>query len=162
MTRPRRTLTSSITAALALVPVAGVTPAEGVQGSRGFERDLRRCVADERARAGAPALHSSTVLHRAARSHARSMARRGYVSHTDPRGRSASQRVHVRAPRFVRVGEAIAAGQRTARQVCRDWMASPSHRSIVLSREVTALGAGAATGRRHGRYAVLVVGSTRR
>jgi len=129
---------------------------------RSTERALRRCVNDERAKAGLPRLRASRPLTRAARAHARAMARRGFFDHRDPSGRDARQRVAQRTDRYGRaVGENIAAGQQNAQATCRDWMASAGHRANILNASFDHVGTGYARGGPYGRYLVQVFGAAR-
>lgn len=136
-------------------------PAWASASTRSAERSLRSCANAERAAAGLPALRTSPALGRAARAHARDMARRGYFDHTSPAGRGPGARVAARTSAFRRgVGENIAAGASwTTRRTCREWMASPGHRGQILDRSFTHVGAGYARGGRMGRYMVQVFGA---
>lgn len=130
--------------------------------ARSTERSLRRCANHERKKAGLPRLRPSRALARAARSHARSMARRGFFDHRDPSGREAPQRVAARTDEYGgRVGENIAAGQPNVSVTCAEWMRSPGHRANILNRSFDHIGAGFARGGPYGRYLVQVFGDAR-
>lgn len=162
--RLRRTLASATLTSLVAIlgaGLVGVAPASA-WSSRSAERVLRTCVNHERAIHGLPKLRFSKALRSAARSHARSMARGGYFSHTDRSGGSAYQRVARRTDRYRRgVGENIAAGRWTMKRTCREWMRSPGHRAIILDPSFEYSGAGVIRGGRYGRYMVLNVGDSR-
>jgi uncharacterized protein YkwD len=59
------------------------------------------------------------------------------------------------------VAENIAAGQRTAPEVVDGWMNSPGHRKNILSRDVSQIGIGFATGGEYGTMWVQVFGTPR-
>jgi uncharacterized protein YkwD len=78
-------------------------------------------------------------LARAAQAHASDMNENGYFDHVSRDGRRFEQRV--RAAGYPRPGaENIAKGQTSASQVVREWMASPSHRSAMLTCAFTTIG----------------------
>jgi uncharacterized protein YkwD len=85
----------------------------------------RRC--GSRAVGPAGPLRVSTALERAARLHARDMAARGAAAHTGSDGSQPGDRVTRTGYRWRLVGENVAAGQTSAEQVVRDWLASPGH-----------------------------------
>jgi uncharacterized protein YkwD len=95
----------------------------------------------ERRRAGCGDLKPDGRLAAAAQAHADDMARKGYFSHTSKDGRYFEARV--RAAGYPRPGaENIAKGQKSAKQVVKEWMASSSHRSAVLTCAFTTIGIG--------------------
>jgi len=79
---------------------------------------------------------------RVAEAHSRDMVQRGFFSHRDPDGRSPFDRVRRAGIRFRAAGENIAAGQLTADEVFRDWMASKGHRENIEGRMYTQQGIG--------------------
>jgi uncharacterized protein YkwD len=92
-----------------------------------------------RREAGCGALQPDARLTRAAQAHASDMAENGYFSHNSRDGRRFEHRV--RAAGYPRPGaENIAKGQTSAAQVVREWMASPSHRSAMLTCGFTTIG----------------------
>jgi uncharacterized protein YkwD len=94
---------------------------------------------EERREAGCGSLEPDARLTRAAKAHASDMAEHGYFSHTSRDGRRFEHRV--RAAGYPRPGaENIAKGQTSAQQVVREWMASPSHRSAMLTCGFTTIG----------------------
>jgi uncharacterized protein YkwD len=86
-------------------------------------------------------LRFSTALSRAADSHSRDMARRGYFSHTSPDGSAFWRRVQRFYPsagyRSWAVGENLvwASPELTAASALSMWMGSPPHRANLLSRQ---------------------------
>ena len=73
------------------------------------------------------------------------MIARGYFAHESPEGRTARERADEAGygPALL-VGETIAYGQRTAGAVVDDWLASASHRRILLDGRFDELGVGVA------------------
>ena len=89
--------------------------------------------------AGCGDLSPDGRLTRAAQAHASDMNENGYFDHVSRDGRRFEQRV--RAAGYPRPGaENIAKGQTSAGQVVREWMASPSHRSAMLTCAFTTIG----------------------
>lgn len=125
------------------------------------ERRMRVCANYRRSRNGLPPVRAARKLNRAARMHARNMAKHRFFSHTDHRGRSPFDRVRIfdRNGTFVAVGENIAAGFRSVRGACRGWMRSKGHRENMLRRGWTHIGTGFALGGPYGRYYVQVFGT---
>jgi uncharacterized protein YkwD len=98
-------------------------------------------------------LRPNARLSKAARRHSRDMVRRGYFSHTSPRGTTFPERIrctgYLRAASHWFVGENLAWGtgaKGTARRVVRAWMHSPSHRKVILRRSFRDAGVGVAWG----------------
>ncbi len=90
-----------------------------------------------RTRAGLRGFAWNRALARAATRHASDMARRGYFAHQRSGGPSVARRARAAGFRGGRVGEAIAYGcgsSSTPLAIVRMWLASASHRAILLSR----------------------------
>jgi uncharacterized protein YkwD len=105
----------------------------------GAEGEVIELTNKERREAGCGALQPDGRLARAAEAHASDMAENGYFSHSSRDGRRFEHRV--RAAGYPRPGaENIAKGQTSASQVVREWMASPSHRSAMLTCGFTTIG----------------------
>lgn len=98
-------------------------------------------------------LRVDPALTASAAGHAADMVRRGYFLHISPEGDTFVDRA--RAAGYPRrpLGEAIAAGQRSAREVVRSWLDSSGHRAILLDPLAEDVGVA-----RSGRYWVLVTG----
>jgi uncharacterized protein YkwD len=95
----------------------------------------------ERRKAGCRDLKPDSRLAAAAQAHAADMAEEGYFSHTGKDGRYFDERV--RDAGYPRPGaENIAKGQSSAKDVVREWMASSSHRSAMLTCGFTTIGVG--------------------
>ena len=94
-------------------------------------------------------------LHRAATSHARDMAARGYFSHQSPPPRSSDPCERSRAFGWngrLACAENLAAGQETVRQAMDGLLASPGHCANIMSTESAKLGVGTASGGAHRKY----------
>ena len=73
--------------------------------------------------------------------HSRDMAARNYFAHESQNGRTASDRADAAGYRWARVGENIAAGQGSPRQVVAGWLSSPTHCVNVMEPTFTEMGA---------------------
>jgi uncharacterized protein YkwD len=105
----------------------------------GTEGEVIRLTNKERQEHGCGTLAPDGRLARAARAHAEDMAENGYFSHVSRDGRRFEHRV--RAAGYPRPGaENIGKGQTSAAQIVREWMASPSHRSALLTCGFTTIG----------------------
>jgi uncharacterized protein YkwD len=130
--------------ALLALTAALVLPAAAEAAFPGTEAAVRNCANQVRRAHGLRPLVDSPTLDRAARTHARNMARLRFFSHTDPWGRGPEERVAPFDPggHLILIGENIAAGYRTAGAACRAWLASPGHRENLLDRRYSRIGAG--------------------
>jgi uncharacterized protein YkwD len=90
----------------------------------------------------AAALAPHPQLRHAARGHSSDMARRNYFEHRSPEGTSPMQRAEAAGYRGGFVGENIAAGQRTPREVVQAWIDSPGHCLNVMDPRYRFLGVG--------------------
>jgi uncharacterized protein YkwD len=88
-------------------------------------------------------LKIATSLGRAATQHARSMARKGYFSHSGPDGSSPGTRIR-RLYSGSTVGETLLwrSPGVSAAEAVRLWLASPPHRQILLHAAFTEIGVG--------------------
>jgi uncharacterized protein YkwD len=130
----------------AAVPAAA-TPGRGSLPTARIARvesQIVGCTNRARTSRGLPALRRSSVLRHAAKYHARNMLHYGFFRHSDVFGQSPADRVARFGRRgvFRWVGENIAVGYWSARDVCRAWMGSHEHRSNILSRHFTMIGVG--------------------
>jgi uncharacterized protein YkwD len=87
-----------------------------------------------------PPLASSPALIRAARAHARDMAAHGFFAHRGSDGSSPGKRVTHAGYRWRLVGENIASGIGTARQVVAGWLSSPPHCANIMTAEFRQMG----------------------
>jgi uncharacterized protein YkwD len=90
----------------------------------------------------AAALAPHPALTRAARGHSRDMASRGYFDHRSPEGHGPMQRTQAAGYQGGFVGENIAAGHRTPREVVQGWMDSPGHCLNIMEPRYRFLGVG--------------------
>lgn len=111
--------------------------------------DLRvavACLIDRaRARFGLPGLRQQPRLDLAAQIHDDQMVGAHYFAHAG-HGSSPGARLDRAGYRWAALGEAIATGFDTPRQVVRGWLASTGHCQILLSPEYRAIGIGVANG----------------
>jgi uncharacterized protein YkwD len=134
------------TAASAATTCAGATSTVRALGATKAAEAVRCLVNVERDAAGLRPLKANARLARAARGHAADMDRRDYFEHVSPGGASFDDRVSARGYRWSTVGENIAAGQTTPRDVVRAWIRSKGHCQNIMSRAYTEIGVGAVTG----------------
>jgi uncharacterized protein YkwD len=114
------------------------------------ERKVVRLVNRIRTHHGLRKLRASRTLAHAASDHTGDMLRADYLSHDSQDGTPMATRVR-RYTGARWVGENIAVTPRrrgVARRVVRMWMASPSHRAVLLSPKSRRIGVGPAPGRR--------------
>jgi uncharacterized protein YkwD len=81
----------------------------------------------------APPLSLAPALARAARAHSQDMARHDFFSHTGSDGSTPGERVTRAGYRWKLVGENIASGVRTPREVVAGWLASPHHCANIMT-----------------------------
>jgi uncharacterized protein YkwD len=111
-------------------------------------QEVRQCANKERRKHGLGPLTENPILDKAARYHARNMAKKDFFDHTDPEGRGPAERIDLFGSweAFNGIGENIAAGEDGPAQACRDWMESPGHRENILDPSYHAIGGGFAMG----------------
>jgi uncharacterized protein YkwD len=105
---------------------------------------------------GLAPVHIAKGLRATAQGHSRDMVNRNYFAHTSPTGSTLNYRIShsmFRTSGAWWAGEDLAWGTGTIgspRNVIRMWLASPEHRSILLSSSYTFVGVGRAVGRFQG------------
>ncbi|NDD15327.1 MAG: CAP domain-containing protein, partial [Betaproteobacteria bacterium] len=104
----------------------------------------------------ANALELSNSLTGAAIGHAEDMARLGYFSHSSQDGRQLADRVNATGYSWRTIGENIAKGQRSPKQVVAGWVNSPGHCKNIMNPNFKQIGIG-----RSGAYWVQVFGTTK-
>jgi uncharacterized protein YkwD len=114
-------------------------------------------VNEERSARHLPPLRENALLDKTAQEHADDMIRRSYYSHDSPEGATAFDRARRAGYAALAVGENIAEGQSTPRQVMDAWMASPGHREHILGRALKEIGLGMAFGRNARGYELIWV-----
>jgi len=88
-----------------------------------------------------PPLEWNGKLSTAALAHSREMAGRNYFSHAGKGGGQVSDRATEAGYNWRRIGENIAAGQSSPKQVVSAWLASPGHCANIMNPEFTEMGA---------------------
>jgi uncharacterized protein YkwD len=155
-------VTLSAASALALVEAPDALGARACQSASASPASVSKrtavratlCVLNaQRARLGVRPLRLDRRLSRAARRHARDMARRNYFSHDSLGGASFVDRIrragYLRRARSWTVGENLAwgTGRRSSpRSILAGWMNSPGHRANILNGSFSELGIGLAKG----------------
>ncbi|MFD0669764.1 CAP domain-containing protein [Ramlibacter sp. MAHUQ-53] len=98
----------------------------------------RRC--GDRPFDAAPPLAPDATLDRAAAGHAQDMARHSYLEHRGRDGSHASERATRAGYRWRAVGENLASGPTSAREVVQGWLASPGHCANLMQPAFTEMG----------------------
>ena len=115
----------------------------------------------QRLRRGLPPLHRNARLDAAAADRVRDMFEQRYFDHVAPDGTQPFVWVRRRGYAYSRLGENLATGQRGARQVVEQWMASSGHRANILGDfedAGIAIAEGSPTGESHGYTFVAMYG----
>ena len=111
-----------------------------------------------RRKAGVRELKMSPDLQQAAQAHAQDMLARGYFAHKSPSGTSVRERSREAGYAWTTIGENIAEGQMSVKEVVTTWMNSPGHRRNILDTNFRDLGIGLVIGKgRNGEYRVIWV-----
>ncbi|MFF3751597.1 CAP domain-containing protein [Streptomyces sp. NPDC002018] len=114
----------------------------------------------ERTAAGLRPLADDPRLAAAAQAYSADMAARAFYAHTSPEGLAPWDRAAAAGAPHRGIGENIACGQRSPREVVRGWMNSPGHRANILKPGFTHLGVGFAGGGPAGTYWTQLFGGT--
>jgi len=125
-------------------PTEDRTAADGDCGDA-LESGAMELLNAERAAAGLGSLTCHLDMLEVARDHSDDMIAREFFDHINPDGEAPWDRMDRHGVfGWKTVGENIAAGQTTAREVHGDWMNSPGHRANILTPEFThaAIGVG--------------------
>ena len=135
-------------AAAALTGAAGAAHLERpVQGNSSVSAGIRsssaasevvRLTNSARSQNGYAALVEDGALSEAAAVRAREIARS--FSHTRPSGASFSSALSESGVTYLRAGENIASGQKSASEVVNAWMNSPGHRANILNSSYSRIG----------------------
>jgi uncharacterized protein YkwD len=135
----------------AQVPASAPDPA--AQARRALAEDVVRLTNEARAKEGLGPLQPNDRLTQAAQTYAQAMAPGDCFSHDCPPTPSQKDRIaQAGYGGWKRIGENIAAGDRTAEFIVSGWMDSPGHRANILKPEYTEIGVGVANG--DGKYRV--------
>jgi uncharacterized protein YkwD len=103
-------------------------------------------VNNERVKTGLSQLEWCPTLARAAKDHSIDMAERDFYDHVTPEGLKVWDRARNQGYNHSYVGENIAVGQESVREVMIDWMNSQGHRENILDESYSHFGYGKATG----------------
>lgn len=149
---PKPTVESAPTPAAAPRPqpqvsIAAACPETSIGG---FALSLFYAINSERTSRGIPALEPNFCVTYVAQIHANDMARRAYFAHLTPEGGSVFDWLGNYGIPFAWAGENLArndySGDQTVAIALRDLMASPSHRSNILSANYHGIGVAVAAG----------------
>lgn len=147
MSRIKKIVFAALTAA-ALTGAAGAVHLDRpVQGSSSVSAGIQsssaasevvRLTNSARSQNGYAALVEDGALSEAAALRAREIARS--FSHTRPSGASFSSALSESGVSYLRAGENIASGQKSASEVVNAWMNSPGHRANILNSSYSRIG----------------------
>lgn len=119
-------------------PVQGSSSVSaGIQSSSAAS-EVVRLTNSARSKNGYAALVEDGALSEAAAVRAREIARS--FSHTRPSGASFSSALSESGVSYLRAGENIASGQKSASEVVNAWMNSPGHRANILNSSYSRIG----------------------
>ena len=119
-------------------PVQGSSSVSaGIQSSSAVS-EVIRLTNSARSQNGYAALVEDSALSEAAAVRAREIARS--FSHTRPSGGSFSSALSESGVSYLRAGENIASGQKSASEVVNAWMNSPGHRANILNSSYSRIG----------------------
>lgn len=141
-----------------LLPSTDGATSAGHPDAAAAKLDIILLVNEERLKRGLSPVHPDALLAQSAQKYAEEMLSKGFFGHVSPTGETLRDRMTASGfydpnldpechcvKRFV-VGENIAQGQKSAREVMRDWMQSPSHQAVILDPQYTTIGVGEAAG----------------
>lgn len=97
------------------------------------EQQVLAIINQARVAKGCAALVINPKLVAAARAQSSAMAQQNFFGHAGKDGRKFAYRAKTQGYRYRLIGENIAAGQKTAAEVSRDWLQSPSHRHNIMN-----------------------------
>lgn len=119
-------------------PVQGSSSVSASIQSSSAASEVVRLTNSARSQNGYAALVEDGALSEAAAVRAREIARS--FSHTRPSGASFSSALSESGVSYLRVGENIASGQKSASEVVNAWMNSPGHRANILNSSYSRIG----------------------
>lgn len=146
MSRIKKIVFAALAAAALTGAVGAVHLDRPVQGSSSVSASIQSSAASEvvrltnsaRSQNGYAALVEDGALSEAAAVRAREIARS--FSHTRPSGASFSSELSESGVSYLRAGENIASGQKSAFEVVNAWMNSPGHRANILNSSYSRIG----------------------
>lgn len=119
-------------------PVQGSSSVSASIQSSSVASEVVRLTNSARSQNGYAALVEDGALSEAAAVRAREIARS--FSHTRPSGASFSSALSESGVSYLRAGENIASGQKSASEVVNAWMNSPGHRANILNSSYSRIG----------------------
>lgn len=119
-------------------PVQGSSSVSASIQSSSAASEVVRLTNSARSQNGYAALVEDSALSEAAAVRAREIARS--FSHTRPSGASFSSALSESGVSYLRAGENIASGQKSASEVVNAWMNSPGHRANILNSSYSRIG----------------------
>lgn len=119
-------------------PVQGSSSVSASIQSSSVASEVVRLTNSARSQNGYAALVEDGALSEAAAVRAREIARS--FSHTRPSGASFSSALSESGVSYLRAGENIASGQKSASEVVNVWMNSPGHRANILNSSYSRIG----------------------
>ena len=119
-------------------PVQGSSSVSASIQSSSAASEVVRLTNSARSQNGYAALVEDGALSEAAAVRAREIARS--FSHTRPAGASFSSALSESGVSYLRAGENIASGQKSASEVVNAWMNSPGHRANILNSSYSRIG----------------------
>lgn len=146
MSRIKKIVFAALAAAALTGAVGAVHLDRPVQGGSSVSASIQSSAASEvvrltnsaRSQNGYAALVEDGALSEAAAVRAREIARS--FSHTRPSGASFSSALSESGVSYLRAGENIASGQKSAFEVVNAWMNSPGHRANILNSSYSRIG----------------------
>ena len=146
MSRIKKIVFAALAAAALTGAVGAVHLDRPVQGSSSVSASIQSSAASEvvrltnsaRSQNGYAALVEDGALSEAAAVRAREISRS--FSHTRPSGASFSSALSESGVSYLRAGENIASGQKSAFEVVNAWMNSPGHRANILNSSYSRIG----------------------
>lgn len=127
-------------------PAAKPAPKPAAKPSGSSPTGIEKAVIDltnaERRKAGLAPLKIDSRAVASAQAKSNDMAAKGYFSHTSPTYGSSDQQLKTFGASFTAWGENLGKGQRSAEQVVKEWMNSPSHKANILHPTMTHIGVG--------------------
>jgi uncharacterized protein YkwD len=134
-------------------PPALPLPDPTARARRTFAEEVVQFTNAARAKEGLGPLQPNESLMQSAQAYAQVLAPGSCFAHDCPPVPSQRERIAQSGyGGWKRIGENIAAGDRTAEAVVAGWLESPGHRANILKAEFTEIGVGVATG--EGRYGI--------
>jgi uncharacterized protein YkwD len=135
----------------------GVFGISGVSASSINTSNIISLTNVERSATGLNTLNNNSQLAKAAMEKAENMFEEQYWDHFGPNGETPWQFIIAAGYNYVYAGENLAKGFRTAEGVVEAWMASPTHRENILSKNYKDIGVAVKEGVLEGKQTILVV-----